>query len=199
MRRLAFLLLTAMLLTMGTGISAAWAGTLDFSVLPTTGHLPGAPGSTIGWGYSLTNESSTDWLVTTALNTGPFLHAVPTLVFDFPVLNPGASVTVPFDFSVSTGLFELTWDSSAPIGFSNSGNFVLSAEWWTGDPFLDGLFITTAPDTMQPYSATVVVAPEPQPWMLLASGIISIVLFRLWPRVRAKRQAYVLQSDSSLS
>ena len=30
----------------------------DFGVLPSTGNIQGAPGSTIGWGYSIQNEST---------------------------------------------------------------------------------------------------------------------------------------------
>ncbi|MBV8809614.1 MAG: hypothetical protein JO033_13150 [Acidobacteriaceae bacterium] len=46
-------------------------------------------GSLTGWGYSMTNESSSLWLVTTGLIAGPLFHVTPTLLFDFPDLAPG--------------------------------------------------------------------------------------------------------------
>lgn len=57
-----------------------------FSPLPADGNIAGAPGSTIGWGYSIHNESSTHWLATTGLNAGSFGDATPNAIFDFPIL-----------------------------------------------------------------------------------------------------------------
>jgi len=37
--------------------------------------------------------------------------------------------SVNFDLLVPTGLYELTWDNSAPLGFTNSGDLVSSAQW----------------------------------------------------------------------
>jgi hypothetical protein len=41
----------------------------------------------------------------------------PTLLFDFPDLGPGATVTEPFDPVNGIGIYELQWDPSAPVGF----------------------------------------------------------------------------------
>jgi hypothetical protein len=79
------------------------------------------PGSTIGWGYALQNQSSSLWLVPSDLNAGTFLNGTPALLFDFPVLGPGASATKDFDPGTSTGLYQLTWDALAPLGFVNAG------------------------------------------------------------------------------
>jgi len=38
-----------------------------FDLLPTDGNIAGLPGSPIGWGYSLENQSSSLWLITTGL------------------------------------------------------------------------------------------------------------------------------------
>lgn len=116
-------------------------------------------GLTTGWGYSLHNESSSLWLVTTDLSAGTFQNATPDQIFDFPDLAPGATVTVPYDPVTPAGLYQISWDSNAPSGFVNSGTFSLSAEWWSGDPLTDGSFVATAPVASQPYAATV--TPEP--------------------------------------
>ena len=73
-------------------------------------------------------------------------NGTPTLLFDFPILAPGGTVTEAFDSVNSIGLFELQWDVSAPVGFVNIGNFTLSGEWWDGDPLNGGNFIAAAPD-----------------------------------------------------
>jgi hypothetical protein len=101
------------------------ANTYNFTLLPTSGNVAGPPGSTVGWGYTLNNESAHDWLVTSDLEAGAFLNGSPNSLFDFPDLGPGQSETVQFDSVTGVGLCELTWDVSAPIGFTNTGTFEL--------------------------------------------------------------------------
>lgn len=136
--------------------SYTFADSYTFSTIPLNGSIAGPPGSTIGWGYSITNDSSVDWLVTASLTSFPFLHGTPDASpFDFPIIPPNTTVTVPYNQVTNTGLFALTWDSNAPIGFNNSGLFTLGSEWWSGDPFNGGMFLGDAPDETAAYSATV--------------------------------------------
>ena len=114
--------------------SQALGDIIDFSLIPGDGAVAGPPGSTVGWGYSITNNSLTDWFLPTVLNSDSFANGIPAVLFDFPMVAPGASISVSFDSGTATGLYELTWDGGAPVGFVNSGNFVLSAQWWDGDP-----------------------------------------------------------------
>lgn len=132
---------------------AARADTYSFTALPA--DVAGPAGSTVGWGYTISNTSTTSWLVLTALDAGVFDHGSPDNLFDFPTLAPGATVSVSFDGVNALGLYELTWDSTAPIGFVNTGFFTLQGEWWDGDPLAGGNFLTGAPDESVAYSATV--------------------------------------------
>jgi hypothetical protein len=123
----------------------------------TVGSLAGLE---TGWGYSLHNESSSLWLVTTDLSAGTFRHATPDLIFDFPDLAPGATVTLPYNpVPPAAGLYQILWNQDVPAGLVNAGTFTLSAEWWNGDPLAGGSFVGTAPSASQPYTATV--TPEP--------------------------------------
>jgi hypothetical protein len=158
-----------------------WAqDTYTFTLLPPNGNVFGPPGSTVGWGYTIINNSDTYWLVTSGLNADTFLDGTPNPIFDFPDLAPDATDTVPFDPSAITpGLYELTWDPTAPVDFVNSGNFDLSAQWYSGDPLNGGQFVSNALDEFQPYSATVTVAvPEPAILALLLTGLIGIGALR---------------------
>jgi hypothetical protein len=130
--------------------------------VPAAENVSGPAGlSLTGWGYSIHNESSSFWLVTTGLSVGTFLHATPMLLFDFPDLAPGATVNVPYDPVIPAGLYQILWDANAPPGFVNSGTFDLSAEWWNGDPLNGGTLESVAPGASQPYSATFTATPEP--------------------------------------
>jgi hypothetical protein len=155
-----------------------------FGTVPSDGSISGPSGSTIGWGYTITNESGTDWLVTSGLNAGLFADGTPDgSYFDFPVVPPDSTVTVGFDQSTVAGLYGLTWDVDAPPGFVNSGDFTLSAQWWNGDPSTTGAFVEDASDESAAYSASVVnpasSVPEPSPLALLLVGLITTAAFRI--------------------
>lgn len=139
------------------------ADMVSFSLLPSDGNVSGPAGSVVGWGYSLTNESASDWFMATDLNADAFSNGIPTVLFDFPILAPGQTVTEAFNSINSIGLYELAWNVSAPAGYVNSGNFVLSGQWWNGDPLSSGNFIAAAPDISLSYSATVSVSSVPEP------------------------------------
>jgi hypothetical protein len=159
-----------------SALAASSAELYDFSLLPPDGAVQGASGSTVGWGYTLHNESSSLWLITTDLNAGTFLEATPTLLFDFPILAPGASVTEKFDPASSTGLYQMTWDAAVRPGFVNTGNFTLDAQWWTGDPLAGGHFASDAPTASAGYTATVPgAAPEPGTIGLMALGLSGLL------------------------
>ncbi len=163
----------------------SWAAEVyTFDVLPSSGQIFGEPGETIGWGYSLTNQSSSLWLLTTALSPGSFLFGTPSLLFDFPILAPGATITVPFDAANLTGLMALIWDTLVPTGTVESGAFLLEAEWWRGDPLASGQFDSFAPPSTVAYSASAV--PEPGTGALLVIGVASTLLAR-WRRQHATR------------
>ena len=168
---------------------AAWADTFSFTDLPP--DVAGPAGSSVGWGYTITNESSTSWLVLTALSAGVFDHGSPDSLFDFPSLAPDTTVSVNFDPANLAGLYDLTWEATAPIGFVNAGFFTLQGEWWDGDPLAGGNFISDAPDEVAAYSATVTGStsvPEPSTITLLTL-FLTLIWFRSM-RLRADSPGY---------
>lgn len=143
------------------GGGAAKADTFSFSALPTGGTTNGTPGSTVDWGYSITNNSSTQWLLLLALNTTQsFFNGTPNNnVFSYPLLAPNQTLTA------TNGLFEFTWNTNAPIGFTNSGLFDLTGLFCT-DSTLSNCSSSVL-DVYSSYSATVTPVPEPAPLLLL--------------------------------
>lgn len=150
-----------------------FADDISFSLIPATGDISGLAGSTVGWGYTITNDTS-DWLVTMSLSADAFQDGTPDSFFDFPALAPDTSATVDFVAGVS-GVYQLTWDTTAPFGFVDSGTFILSSDYYNGDPLAGGVYVATAPDLTAAYSASVSASsgvPEPPVALLLTSGFL---------------------------
>lgn len=158
------------LLSLGLALAASGAALAAplISFLATPAHVGGVAGSTVGWGYQITNHSS-DYFVASALNADSFQWGSPLSLFDFPVLAPGATVSQNFSANLA-GLFQLSWDALAPEGSSNSGLFMLSGDFFSGDPLAGGQFIAAAPDAVASYSATLQPGSQiPEPGALLLS------------------------------
>jgi hypothetical protein len=150
-----------------------WAAPIQaapiLSLLPPSGSVAAAPGQTVGWGYQIVNDDPTQWLVITSLIPGLFQHGIGSdLIFDFPILAPGSSWVRPY-VPGTQGLYEFTWDATAPVGFVNSGSFTIGAEFWNGDPFLGGQFASALPDFVVPYNTATV--PEPSTLAVVAAGL----------------------------
>ena len=165
------------------GMPSAYALPLwDFNTLPASGAVAGPAGSTVGWGYSITNPDPNHWLSLTGLSADSFLNGVPDgAIFDFPVVGPSTTLSVSYDGT--QGLYQFTWDAGAPTGFNNSGTFVLSADWYDGDPLGTGQFVEVAADRSASYFAEVTAAvphsiPEPATLLLVASGVLGLVGWR---------------------
>jgi hypothetical protein len=164
----------------------AFADTFTFALIPASGSIQGAPGSVIGWGYTITNNSSTYWLDPLAVNAGIFQFATLDTgdYFDFPLVAPDTTVAVSFVAAGGTGfgdgLAALTWNANAPAGFTNSGDFDLSACFSNSL----GACLQAAPDELAAYSAKVVAVPEPSAKELLALAFFILLLAGLSIKVR---------------
>jgi hypothetical protein len=149
-----------------------------FTVLPVGGDVSGPAGSTVGWGYEITNPSATDWLEVNSLNADPFVNGTPNAIFDFPILPPGAIVTVVYNSAGPVGLYELTWDPGAPTGFVNSGTFEVGGQFYNNDPLTGGVPTQPGDEQNGAYSAEVTGASVPEPATLLLLGTAALTFAR---------------------
>jgi hypothetical protein len=192
MTRRHFSILLALGLTILCVTASAFADDTTLTLIPASGDVSGPPGSTVGWGYTITNNTA-EWIQTMNVSAHPFQNGTPNLIFDFPAVAPDGSVTLDFSLvatpscvSPPCGLYELTWDSGAPKAFTNSGTFTVSSDFFSGNPSTPGsVDLGPAPDASAAYSATVSstgVSPEPSSLLLLVSGL-GVLAFRIRKRI----------------
>jgi len=155
------------------------AGTFGFALLPPGGSLLGLPGVPVGWGYSLSNPSPSQWLELYSLEAGSFAAGTPISLFDFPVLAPMQTSNRAWVLDTE-GLYQFTFDLGAPLGLSNIGMFTVEGNFWSADPMdpgSGGVILDTG-SASQEYRVTNVI-PEPGAWPL-----VSVALGWLWLRRR---------------
>jgi hypothetical protein len=172
--------LYAVCLTLGVlfATRTARADTISFTAIPS--DVSGTAGSTVGWGFSIANGSSADYLD---------LKAIDSDLFTFPNMAPEQTIIQPYDLANSLGLFQFTWNPGVPVGTMETGNFTLFGAFCApSDPFCaeDGSVSSTALASA-PYSATVsspTPVPEPSSVLLLVSGLCGIGLWTRRGQVR---------------
>lgn len=159
----------------------AWAlpFTFTLSAGPASGVVTGAPGQTVGWGYSLINTDTINWFVPTQLNASSFSIGSPDAsYFDFPMLAPGATAAAVFDQLAHTGLYGVQLFPFALPGQTDNGLFTLSGEWWSGDPLAGGTFLQASDPVQVPLTLeieAVAALPLPGSLPLLALGMVLLL------------------------
>lgn len=127
--------------------SPSFAGTLSFTLSPDS-SLTGSPGSTVGWGFTISNTfapGSPEWIL---IDQVQFNTPTPVGVFapfGFPmVIGPGVGNLNPyaeaFDNALATGVGRVTIDAGAQAGDFSAGDIVLLYSIYSADPVNDPLF-----------------------------------------------------------
>ena len=167
-----------------------------FTTLPTDGAITVSPLETVGWGYSIQNQTANYLLPIGLSNSGVLLGALFD-IFDYPVVDPGQTAfqayafNAPGGFGNSLGLFEYTAPADLPIGLDQTGTFMLTYQFYNANPDLD----PNASPVGDPVTATVnfdlkavetSAVPEPGSVTLLSSALIAFLSLRRWSVARKR-------------
>jgi hypothetical protein len=163
------------------------ADSLTFTVIPP--DVSGPAGTTVGWGFSITNTSTSDYLDISGIDSDLFAatDGIPDAsIFLFPNLAPGQTETQNYDPVDQLGLFQFTWNSGLAVGTKESGQFQLSGAFC--DPAVDQFCaedgsVSSVVLAAADYSATVspsgvATVPEPGSVGLLLAVIGSLFAMR---------------------
>jgi hypothetical protein len=193
--------LLATILAIGLALTVPLAradgDSLTFTVMPA--DVSGPAGTTVGWGFTITNTSTTsDYLDISGIDSDLFLssNGLPDAsIFPFPNLAPGQSATQLYDPVDGLGLFQFTWNPGLAVGTMETGEFRLLGAFC--DPTIDQFCaeddsVVSSVLATANYSATVSSPagspiPEPPSSLLLLSALLLGIGFQAfrWKTTRA--------------
>jgi len=172
---------------------AARAGAI-VALDPVDGVISGAPGGTVGWGFTVTNGAN--WIsidsVSIENETSPLGGASGGFTSYMDLLGGLTNgVTPPNQMwslvfspgSPGTGIGQYAIDASTPLGASDSGDFVIFYDEFSGDPstcgscFVDTLQMFDSGGNPPAFTINVAVTSVPEPasaLLVLAAGIVAL-------------------------
>jgi len=162
------------------------ADSLTFTATPE--DVSGPAGTTVGWGYSITNNSTSDYLDISGIDSDLFLATDGTpgaSIFNFPNVAPGATVMQVYEPVDNLGLFQFTWNLGLATGTTETGYFTLYGAFCDPSDIycVDDGDVPSGTLATAGYSATVspsgvVTTPEPRSVCLLLAGIGLLFVMR---------------------
>ncbi len=176
MRRLA---LTLILVSFA---ACAHAANLQLTVTPTSGNVAGAPGTAVGWGFTLTNTSTNYVILNDSYFVGSPIYGsyVDYVSSQFYVAGPTPESPVlseTWNRSTQLGLGEFDLYASDPSNSVTAGTLFVDYSVFSQDPnspsFDPGSFVSsgTLSDPVQ-----IAATPEPSTWTLLLLPLFGLIL-----------------------
>jgi hypothetical protein len=103
--------------------------------------VSGASGSTVGWSYSLDNDTA-NWIVINSVVSSGFNPAFGAFsefaATNFNVVAPGTVFSEAFDPTLLLGLGKFDIAPGATVGDFSTGSFLVGFDTYSSDPLADG-------------------------------------------------------------
>jgi hypothetical protein len=171
--------------------------------LDNDGVVSGSPGDYVGWGFTITNNDSMNYLAITGVSLGPgpnmgggigdtdnFMNSFLNDMLGYGFIAPGGTWTQTFSPGVTgSGLYEFLIDSTATPS-STSGTFDVSGQFYSDTNYDPPILTTLAPpqtDAFPNWTLNVEPAsgvPEPTSSVLVLLGIGALLAIRIYRRNR---------------
>jgi len=144
---------------------------------PASGVISGYAGTTIGWGYTITNTDPGEWLVLDDFSISP---AIPSYLgtftdftaFNFILVGPSSAVSQDFDPVLLTGVGSFTIAPNAPTGAQFFG-IVMEYDLFSVDPTsgdFDPVLDTISTGNQLEDPAGINIVPEPATWLAMVAA-----------------------------
>jgi hypothetical protein len=174
-----------------TAAFAALAYSATIQTIPSSGLVGGLPGTAVGWGFLLTNNAASDWvLLTDSYFTGDPAYGTyqDYVVVQFYVAGPGSSLQQAWDPSLGLGLGEFDISKTDRVRTSIPGAIGVDYSVFSQNPNDPDFNPDTSFVTSGTFFATadVLVTPEPVSLLLLGGGMLTLG-FALLRRRRTRR------------
>lgn len=188
---------------------AASADSVTLTLDPADGTVSGLPGDTVGWGYTLDNNTSDYLLVSNSFfceagedplytSCSPSLGASSYNDFiasDFTLIAPGGSAVAAFDAGSNSGVGEYNIDPLASPGQSDSGSLTVVYDLFDADPTAgpaneicqnsDVCDWEVSAAAQVNVNGPVSPVPEPRLPILLGFAVVAVIVYRSEAQRRA--------------
>ena len=179
-----------LVLTVVLAAAVSAQASVTFSLDPVSGNISGNRGDTIGWGFTVSNDtpywlsvSGSGFVMDKDLSWGTYVDFSTNSVPVAPVfyLNP-TLLTMPFNLIDVTGAGSFAISPDTPFGDRATGQITFSYDIYYSDPSKGGAQLLPGGDGHGSFSINATVAttvvPEPSTYLLLAIALVAVGVVR---------------------
>ena len=190
--------ITLAILIAAAAAAGAQAATIPtLTLLPVSGNVAGLPGTVVGWGFTLTFNDPSDWVILTGSAFtgspvyGTYVDYLSLATAPLYVAGPAPESSIvqqTWDFSSKLGIGEFDINATAVPGAVIAGNLIVHYSVFSqdpNDPNFNPDTSTVVADATLSAAAQVDVAPEPSSLLLMLGGVLLSFALTGWRHRRA--------------